>query len=72
MGLLNDHILTAGMIFRDIRWLSSRRQQFIALSTEQIAFYEDIGEVRPKLLGCLPFNRTNELVMSFVRSHTKM
>ncbi|EFO20673.2 hypothetical protein LOAG_07817 [Loa loa] len=48
-------------MFRDIRWLSSRRQQFIALSTEQMAFYEDVGEVRPKLLQCLPFNQTNEL-----------
>ncbi|CAG9537360.1 unnamed protein product [Cercopithifilaria johnstoni] len=48
-------------MFRDIRWLSSRRQQFIALSTEQMAFYEDVGEVRPKLLRCLPFNQANEL-----------
>ncbi|VDK71922.1 unnamed protein product [Litomosoides sigmodontis] len=55
------------MIFRDIRWLSSPRQQFIALSTEQIAFYEDIGEVRPKLLGCLPLNRTNELFVVHLR-----
>ncbi|VDO17690.1 unnamed protein product, partial [Brugia timori] len=37
-------------MFRDVRWLSSRRQQFVALSAEQIAFYEDVGEVRPKLL----------------------
>ncbi|KAL3981821.1 hypothetical protein ACH3XW_44655 [Acanthocheilonema viteae] len=50
-----------GMMFRDIRWLSSRPQQFIALSTEQMAFYEDVGEVRPKLLRCLPFNEASEL-----------
>ncbi|KAK6110047.1 hypothetical protein QQG55_38385 [Brugia pahangi] len=48
-------------MFRDVRWLSSRRQQFVALSAEQIAFYEDVGEVRPKLLQCLPFNQTSEL-----------
>ncbi|VDM17172.1 unnamed protein product, partial [Wuchereria bancrofti] len=48
-------------MFRDVRWLSSRRQQFVALSAEQMAFYEDVGEVRPKLLQCLPFNQTNEL-----------
>uniref|UniRef100_A0A915PK25 GATOR complex protein MIO zinc-ribbon like domain-containing protein n=1 Tax=Setaria digitata TaxID=48799 RepID=A0A915PK25_9BILA len=49
------------IMFRDIRWLKSCRQQFIALSAEQMAFYEDVGEVRPKLLQCLPFNQTSEL-----------
>ncbi|OZC08413.1 hypothetical protein X798_04613 [Onchocerca flexuosa] len=54
-------VLKQVTMFRDIRWLNSRQRQFIALSTEQMAFYEDVDEVRPKLLHCLPFNQTNEL-----------
>uniref|UniRef100_A0A8R1TU61 Zinc_ribbon_16 domain-containing protein n=1 Tax=Onchocerca volvulus TaxID=6282 RepID=A0A8R1TU61_ONCVO len=54
-------MLKQGTMFRDIRWLNSRQRQFVALSAEQMAFYEDVDEVRPKLLHCLPFNQTSEL-----------
>ncbi|VDN07310.1 unnamed protein product [Thelazia callipaeda] len=47
-------------MFRDIRWLSNHRRQFVAISIEQIALYEDVDKCRPKLLHCLPFNQNSE------------